>query len=691
MSDIAVRDPETLLPLLAPKAIALVGASAARGKLGWAMGESLRSFPGIVHHINKSRADPERSVFNSVTEAASMTGVSPDLAVMCVPASATVGAVREAAAAGVKVAIVCAGGFAETGAAGVMLQSELATVCRETGIRILGPNTSGIIVPAAGMIASFVPGLEVIREGRVVVLAASGGVNHALAFALANRHIGLRLAVGLGNSVDIDMADILEALVHDTATGLIALHIESIGDGRRIVEAVAQLADRIPVVVSVIGRSDISEFAKSHTGALAAPWRTTRAALRHAGAVIADDERELVDAVTALSLVRLPRRSTLPGVGVVTGQAGPGLILTDALRHRGVHVPALSSTTVEGLKQLLPDLTFQQNPVDTGRPGETFEDIVRTVSADESINLTVVYGLIEPDALDLPKVLTPLDWYDVPVIAVTGGPAHEVELAQQRFIESGIPSYDTPAAAAVGVRAVSDDATRPSWIRRTAPGLYDLPAIPTTNLLDEFDAKRLLQGIGVRVPQGFACDSDDELRLRFGQVSPPAVLKVLDARIIHKTDVGGVYLSIKTVNELETAILALRAMGATRFLLEEMAPAGLDLLISARRDPLFGPMVTLAMGGTDAELFDDVAMRLAPLDREDAASMRFDLKMRPLLEGWRGAAAVDMDPVWRIICDLGQLIMNEPSLSEIEINPLRVGVDSDPIALDAVILFKEEL
>jgi acyl-CoA synthetase (NDP forming) len=313
MSTSARVAPSTLRPLFAPSVVALVGASSTHGKLGWAMGESLRQFPGTVHHINKLRPDPDNGVYATVAEAAASTGAVPDLAVMCVPAAVTVDAVRDAALAGTQLAIVCAGGFAESGVNGALMQQELSHVCSETGIRVLGPNTSGVIVPPAGLIASFVPGLDVVREGPVAVIAASGGVNHALTFALSNRNIGIRVAVGLGNAVDIDMADVLEALADDAETGLIALHIESIGDGRRLVEAVARVVDRIPVIASVIGRADVAEFAKSHTGALAAPWRTTRAALRHAGAVIVDDERELIEAITALSLLRVERRSAPPG------------------------------------------------------------------------------------------------------------------------------------------------------------------------------------------------------------------------------------------------------------------------------------------------------------------------------------------------------------------------------------------
>jgi acetyltransferase len=653
------------------------------------MGESLRQFPGTVHHINKLRPDPDNGVYATVAEAAASTGAVPDLAVMCVPAAVTVDAVRDAALAGTQLAIVCAGGFAESGVNGALMQQELSHVCSETGIRVLGPNTSGVIVPPAGLIASFVPGLDVVREGPVAVIAASGGVNHALTFALSNRNIGIRVAVGLGNAVDIDMADVLEALADDAETGLIALHIESIGDGRRLVEAVARVVDRIPVIASVIGRADVAEFAKSHTGALAAPWRTTRAALRHAGAVIVDDERELIEAITALSLLRVERRSAPPGVAIVTGQAGPGLLLTDAIRNHKVSVPSLSASTVESLKRDLPDLTFQQNPVDTGRPGSSFADVIRTVSSDESIDLTVVFALLEPDVIDLPSVLESLGSETSSVIAVVGGPKPGIEEAHRRLVGSGIPCYDSPAAAAIGVRALIEDVNRPSWLVPANRNRRDRPELLSASGFDEFEAKHLLGSIGIAVPDGVACDSDSQVREHFSRMSSPAVLKVLDAKILHKTEIGGVVLSIVTVEELDAAIEQLQAIGATRFLLEEMAPPGVDVLVAARRDPLFGPMVTLAMGGTYAELFDDVAIRLAPLNVADAESMLSELRLGPLLGGWRGTSPLELERLWRIICELGDLLMDQPNINEIEINPLRVGVGEQPLALDALVLVKD--
>jgi acyl-CoA synthetase (NDP forming) len=351
----------SLRALFAPRGVAVVGASRDPGKLGAALARSVRSFAGHVGLVNAR--DPE--AYASMREVAADGPL--DLAMICLPAAACVPALAEAAEAGVRAAIVYGGGFAEAGPDGVARQRDLAAVAGGAGMRLLGPNTSGFFAPG-GLTASFVPGAAAVPAGRIAVVAASGGVNHALAFLLAEAGHGVSLAVGLGNAADVTAADVLDHLAGRDDTTAVALHIESVTDGRRLVDAVAKLVPTRPVVALVVGRNEIGAFAASHTGALATSWRTTRAALAEAGAVLVDSERELVDAVGALSLTRLAP-SADPGVGVVTAQAGPGLLLLDDLRGRRVRVPSLGEPALARLAGLLPPLTYQQNPVDTGRRG----------------------------------------------------------------------------------------------------------------------------------------------------------------------------------------------------------------------------------------------------------------------------------------------------------------------------------
>ncbi|MFG1687846.1 acetate--CoA ligase family protein [Nonomuraea sp. NPDC049269] len=675
-------------PLFAPRSVAVLGASDVPGKLGTAMIASLVRFPGAVMKINMGRPDPARGFFPTVADAVTAHGTAPDLVISCIPAAATAGALREAATAGARAALVCAGGFAESGVEGEMYQQALGAVVRDTGIRLLGPNTSGFIAPHASLTASFLPGAGDLTAGGVAVIAASGGVNHALAFALAEAGAGLRLGVGLGNSLDVTQADVLAYLSQDDGLSAVALHVETAAEGRLLTDAVRRLVDRVPVVALVVGRSDVGDFARSHTGALATSWRVTRAALRQAGAVLVDDERELVDAVSALGRVRLPAHPG-PGAGLVTAQAGPGLLLTDALRIAGVRVPPLAERTVKEVGELLPGLTYQHNPVDTGRPSPTLSHVIERVSEDPDVHVTAVYALLEPTTVDLAAALKAVR-PATPLVAVVGGPPEQVRHTRRELGEAGIPCAVTPAAGATMVRALVEDAVNRSRLEgdvtAPAPARPALSEPALSGPADEHIAKNVLAGFGVRTPVRRVCAGREAAHAALDELGGPVVAKILDAGVLHKTEVGGVQVGIRTHEELDAALDRMPASPA--LLVEKMAPAGPELIAGVRRDPVFGPVVALGAGGTAAEILGDVSLRLAPLSANEADGMLDDLATRDLFLGARGATPVDGARLTHALLALSSLGC-DPAVAECEINPLRVLPDGDVVALDAVLLLRD--
>ncbi|MDX2940725.1 acetate--CoA ligase family protein [Streptomyces caniscabiei] len=748
-----------LTPLLAPEGVVVIGASRQAGKLGAAMARSLACFPGARALVNARRPDPAEGVYASVAEAAAHTDGRLDLAVLCVPASGCAQALAEAAAAGCRAALVCAGGFGEAGPEGEEYADELRRVARETGVRLLGPNTSGFFAPHLGLTASFVPAAGQLPAGDIAVVAASGGVNHALAFDLVTAGNGISLGVGIGAGLDVTAADVLDHLVRDDRTTAVALHLETVPDGPRLVAAVRGLAVVKPVVALVVGRSDIGDFARSHTGALATSWRTTRAALRQAGAVVVDDERELVDALTALSRIRL-RPLSDPGLGIVTAQAGPGLLLADRAGTDGIRVPELTTTTRHTLSELLPPLTYQRNPVDTGRPAETFARVLDTTAADPAVDLLAVYALTEPDSVDLASAAQAAGLgADSPAVVVVGGLPEDAAEQRTRLHKAGVPALTGPASAANAVRALVTDARQRSLrveADRVSPAPAPAPAFgaadtATTSAatapspvalarergqegdavafssasalastdagpapsadarqrassdaerprseaiavvplgpLDEDAAKTFLAGLGIRTPDRVACDNRAEAHQALRRLGGPVAVKVLDAAILHKTEIGGVHLGVRTAEELDAA---LDAIGPDRrYLVEAMAPAGVDLVLGVRRDPVFGPVVLAGLGGTAAEALADVAIRLAPLSVTEAATMPDELAARVLLDGWRGGPVLDRAEFGRVVAALAAALAASSETAEIEINPLRLTADG-LIALDAVIVPTEE-
>ena len=670
-------------PLFAPRAIAVLGASATPGKLGAAMTDSLAFFSGPVLKVNSGRPDPYRGFFPTIGEAVAANGITPDLVVSCIPAAVTADALREAAAVGARAALVCAGGFAEAGGGGLLHQQALAEVVRDTGIRVLGPNTSGFLAPHRQLAASFVPGTPDLESGPVAVVAASGGVNHALAFALDEAGVGLRLGVGLGNSLDVTQADVLNHLAEDDGVRAIALHVETAGEGRRLTDAVRRLIDRVPVVALVVGRSDVGDFARSHTGALATSWRVTRTALRQAGAVLVDDERDLVDAVTALGRIRLPAK-VRPGVGLVTAQAGPGLLLTDDLRSHGIHVPPLVERTVKELRELLPVLTYLNNPVDTGRPSPVLTQVVERVSEDPGIDVTTVYGLLEPTAVDLPAALVAARTA-TPLVAVIGGSVEEVRQARWELGEAGIPCAATPASGSAMVRALAEDAVARTRLEAVVSS-SDARTLPPAGRVDEHTAKGVLADLGIRTPVRRVCADPAAAHEALLELGGPVVVKILDAEILHKTEVGGVQVGIRTHEELDDALARMPASPA--LLVEQMAPAGPELIVGVRRDPVFGPVLALGAGGTAAEILGDVSLRLAPLSENEAHAMLDELATRRLFLGARGATPVDRARLTHVLLALASLAADD-AVAECEINPLRVLPDGDVVALDAVLLLRD--
>lgn len=688
-----------LSALFEPAGVVVVGASASPGKLGAAMAESLAPFPSPVALVNSRNADG--TMHSSVAAAVAASPAPLDLAVLCVPAAVTGQALRDCAASGVKAALVCAGGFSEAGESGAVFERQVVDAVRDTGIRLLGPNTSGFFVPHRSLRASFVPGVAELSHGSVAVVAASGGVNHVLAFQLEKAGVGVSLGIGIGAGIDISAPEVLEYLITHEQTKVVALHLENVADGPALLDAVRKLTVSKPLVALVVGRNDVSEFAQSHTGALATSWRTTRSALKQAGAVLVDDEVQLVEAAAALTGQRL-KPSADPGVGLITGQAGPGLLIADALHSAGVSVPRLSASSQETIAGLLPPLTFQANPVDTGRPGPGYDRIVAAVAADPSVDLLAVYGLTEPIA-DLPASIAESGAAgSLPILVGVDGPDSDVERSRKSAHDLGLPLLSGPTSLARGLVALVDDARArferaPQFEREgSAPDAgsagveaLDVQEVGINGPWDEIRSKELLDALGISTPPRKRCPDRAAAHQALADLGAPVAVKLVDAEILHKTDVGGVHLGITSQASLDAALDSLQSVGAKEFLVESMASPGVDLVLGARRDPVFGPIMVLGLGGTAAEVLADVAIRTVPLNERTAAAMADELQARELLNGFRNGPVLDRSELAGIVVSLGNVLLANHGIDEIEINPLRLTADG-LVALDAVVITEEK-
>jgi acetate---CoA ligase (ADP-forming) len=676
----------SLRALFAPRAIAVVGASTDPDKLGGAMAANLASTSRPVFLVNPRGA----GMHPDLASAASASPTPIDLAVLCVPAPACVDVVEQCGSAGVRAALVCAGGFAEVGGAGVDHQRRLVASARAAGVRLLGPNTSGFFIPGDDLRASFVPGVRQLQPGSIAVVAASGGLNHALAFALQRRGLGISLGVGIGAGADVTAVDVLEHLVDDEPTRAVLLHLESVADGPALLDAVRRLSARKPVVALVVGEHDLGDFAASHTGALATSWRTTRALLAQAGAVVVDDEVAAVEAAAVLSRTRM-RSSSAPGVALVTAQAGPGLLVADALQRSRVGVPPLAERTTAALAEVLPPMTFQANPVDTGRPGPEFGVVLTTVAADPAVDALAVYALTEP-VVDLPRAVADAK-PAVPVVVGVDGPADEVALAVRGAAERDLALVVGASSLATATAALVADARQQHLLGldALAGAAADGPPVPdlTHGPWSEAQVKDVLDALGVRTPRRVVCADAAAAHAALAQLGGPVAVKVSDPGLLHKSEVGGVHLDVATPSRLDQALAALPDSATGEVLVEAMATPGVDLVVGARRDPVFGPVVLVGVGGTATEVYADVAIAGVPSSSARLAGLLDALAGRALTEGFRGAPAVDRDELADVLGRVAALLLAHPEVETVELNPLRATADG-LVALDAVLVPRAE-
>jgi acetyltransferase len=655
------------------------------------MASSLAPF----EHLALVNARGVARMHETVADAAATSPVPLDLAVLCIPAATCALAVRECASAGVSHVLICAGGFAEAGGAGVEYQAELERAAAETGMRVLGPNTSGFFVPPDGLFASFVPAASSLPPGRVAVVAASGGLNHALAFAFQRRGVGLSLGVGIGAGLDVATPEVLRYCADDTGTAVVAVHIESVADGAALLDAIAYTSRRKPVVVLVVGKHDVGDFALSHTGALATSWRTARALLAQAGAVIVDDEQQLVVACSTLASTRAQPTAD-PGAALVTAQAGPGLLVADALQGAGIRVPSLSPSTLEKLSELLPPLTYQANPVDTGRPGPQHFAVLSAVAADASIDLIGVYALAEP-VIDLVAAVSSADLSGRACVIGVDGPDQDVLTARTAASEDGLALVVGPTELAVALDALAQDARQQyaSSMDPTRDPPAPLATAPVCGPLTEAAAKDLLNGWGVTTPDRCLCSTEAEALAALERLGPPVAVKISSVSVLHKSEVGGVRLGVTSEAQMADAFRsvcsALRPLpGETvEVLVERMADPGVDLIVGARRDPVFGPVVVVGVGGVAAEVYADVAIAAVPTAPGRLSALLGQLRGRALVEGFRGSVPVDPGEVGQVAELLGNVLLVHPEVDEIEINPLR-ATPTGLVALDAVLVTRPD-
>jgi len=669
---IGVRRP--LDHFLDPSSIAVVGPSP-RGNIGTVILENLLEM--------RARGALRAEVHAVNPRYGSCAGIpcEPDLpraelAIIAVPPSLSVDYLRRAASLGYSAAIVVSGGFEEVGGPSLRdIMPELG------GMRVLGPNTLGVVDSTTGMFAIFLPrrkggaeSLPDLRPGGVVLVAQSGGLSASLYDWLTSSGPGLRALISLGNAVDVGAAECVEHFADDPRTSVILLYLERTPNGRALMDAVRLARDRGKDVVALLGGVTPTgrRATSSHTASLLSSARVAREALRQAGAYVAADLEDALDSAKAASLLRSD-----PGdsIAVLTNSGGAGVLATDALSALGLSVPDLSSSpALSSLRSsgALSQLSSIANPVDvTGSASDA--DFVAAYGAlmeEPSVGGVLLIPTHYPPGIteDLPRRISGLS--RKPTVVVEVGDSELSRRVRALYDSLGLPSYPSPERAARALRALR-------WLRSN-PGTWTVGRAARGGLEAAVrgwlwpDLVGALESLGFDVPDWSWIASPGD----WPDGLYPAVLKVHAPSLTHKTEAGAVIVGIRDARDMEEAVrrLAPIAASASGRLYAQRMVRGVELRVGLVKDPDFGCVVDVGLGGVITEIIGDHSTRVAPVTELEAREMLSELRLRPLLEGYRGMPKADLGRLARAISALSDAACS-PAISEFEVNPLMVDGD----------------
>jgi len=692
-----------------PQRIALIGVTTNPNSVSGKVLINLVSggFRGVVYPVN---AEHEAVMgIPCYPDVKSLPRV-PDLGIICTPAEKVLDFVRECGESGVRGLIIMSAGFKEIGEEGKMLEEEIRTeIKRFQGMRVIGPNCLGIIVPGINLNASFAAGMP--RPGNIAFISQSGALcTSVLDWAMEGK-IGFSQFVSIGNSIDVEFGDLIDYFGEDEHTKCIILYIESIQNPRKFMTAARAFARKKPIIVYKAGRfPESAQVAASHTGAMASEDAVYDAAFQRAGLARVYDIGDIFSVAELIGRNKIPLG---PRLGIITNAGGPGVMATDALIASNGVLAALTPETMAKLNENLPAYWSHGNPVDVlgDARAKRIAKATRIVLEDKEVDAVLV--ILTPQAMTNPNAtareisalvtLTPK-----PLLAawLGGQSMHE---ADDILVENGIPSYKTPEQA---IRAFM---TLVAY-SRNLDTLYETPKdIPVTfsvdrqSLRDEFSnlssgnttilsediSKKVLETYGIPVTRPYFAADAEEAVVISEKIGYPVVLKIQSPDITHKSDVGGVQLNLGTGKMvragferiMESARMKRPAAKIEGVTVQKMASTkdSVELILGIKKDPVFGTVLLAGMGGITAELFGDKALGFPPLNERLARHMLESLKIYPLLTGYRGGQPKNIEKLIQVLIRLSYLAADYPEISELDINPLLVTAE-DALALDARIV-----
>jgi len=697
-----------------PQRVAVIGASDTPTSVGYTVLRNLvgSGFGGVVYPVNPKRESVQG--IHAYQDIPSLPH-APDLAVICTPSPTVPGLVRSLGEVGTRGLVIISAGFREIGEEGKDLERKvLEEKAKFDGMRILGPNCLGFIVPGLHLNASFAAATP--AAGHVGFISQSGALCTSVLDWAIDEGIGFSYFVSVGNMLDVSMGDLIDFLGSQTETRSIILYIESISEAREFMSAARAFARTKPIVAYKAGRfAESAAAAASHTGAMAGVDAVYEAAFQRAGIERIFQIEDMFDCAELLARQHPPRGDRL---AIITNAGGPGVMTTDALIERDGKLASLSEETMERLNSVLPAFWSHGNPVDVlgDAPPERFARAVDIVIKDANVDAVLV--ILTPQAMTDPTataaaVAEVANNANKPVLAAWMG-AHVVSKGAQLLSDAGIPTYNAPEKA---IRAfmhlvsyarnleILHDTPRDipvefSLDRQRLRGVFDTILTEGGDILSENVSKAFLESYEIPVTKPHLARTPDDAVAIAQREGFPVVLKIHSPQITHKTDVGGVVLNVtneKAVRETWDQMMAKAAerqpdaviVGAT---VQKMVsyPNSFELIMGTKKDPVFGSVIMVGMGGIAAEVFRDRALALPPLSESLARRMLASLKSWPLLQGYRGRPGANIDRLIEVLMRFSYLVADYPEIKELDVNPLLVTPE-DVIALDARVVVDREV
>ena len=696
---IKALDPATALRrMLDAQSVAVVGASSDPKKVGFRPVDYLLrvGYEGRIYPVNPSTDRlgdlPCYPTLSDLPEV-------PELVAVVVAARFTEAVVSEAARLGVPAVLMITSGFGEIDAEGAALEQRLASIAHEHGMVLVGPNSVGVIHSPNRLAVTFTEALSrgtLTRPGGIGIVSQSGAFG-TIIFALArDADLGLRSYISTGNEAAIGVPALLEGMLEDPDIRVVGGYVEAVRDGdglRRMAQRSRELGK--PVVLVKVGSSAAGKTAaSSHTGAIAGNDDVYQAAFDRYGIIRAEDERHLLDLLDTFDIwYSLPRGKR---VAVVSMSGGAGVLLCDDLDERGAVIAEFPPELVSKLGEMLPAYASLRNPVDlTGQfvaNNAGLQEVLEEIAASDEVDVVLLFaGIGWTGNGAWTESVVAASASRAPIMVVTQFAPDD---AMARLRDAGVPVFASPIQASRVLSSIIEWTTRMHY-PVVGPLAVDLGALDHD--LTEFAAKSLLAGAGVPVPAGIVAGTPEEAASLATSLAGPLVVKGQGPGLEHKTDAGAVELGV-AVDEVEAACrrvaqrVAVRAPQARLdgFLVEEMAPDGIDCVVGAVWEQPFGHLMMVGLGGTAVEVLGDVAFGLAPMGVAEAEQLIRSLRSYPLLDGHRGAAPLDVGALAEALSAISRLCAGfGPALSELDVNPIRV-LPEGVIALDALAVVQSD-